>query len=64
VAVELAHAERREALHQRQVGRLVGRHVEVGGAEQERLVALVGAALDQVGRLGVGARDDDARARS
>ncbi len=34
---------------------------EVGRAQHERLVALVRAAVDQVRRLGVGARDDDAR---
>ena len=39
---------------------LYGGHLEVGGAEDERLVALVAAAVEQVGRLGVGARDDDA----
>ncbi len=45
---------------QSQVARFVGRHVEVRGAEEERLVALVGAAFEQVGRLGVRAGDDDA----
>ena len=39
---------------------MYGGDLQVGGAEQERLVALVGAAVDQVGRLGVRARDDDA----
>ncbi len=50
-----------EAPHHRQEAGLVRRDLQVGGAEQERLVALVGAAVEQVGRLGVGARDDDAR---
>ena len=61
VAVELGDAGGVEAAHHGQEARLVGRDLEVGGAEQERLVALVGAALDEVGRLGVGAGHDDAR---
>ncbi len=44
----------------RQEARLVRRASEVGGAQDERLVALVAAAVEQVGRLGVGAGDDDA----
>ena len=60
VAVELGDSQLVEVLDQRQEARLVGRHVEVGRAEQERLVALVAAAVDQVGGLGVGAGDDDA----
>ena len=48
-----------EATQHRQEARLVRRDVEVGDAEQERLIALVGTAVDQVGRLGVGARHDD-----
>ncbi len=40
---------------------LVGRHVEVRRAKQERLIALVAATVDQVGGFGVGAGDDDAR---
>ena len=60
VTVQLLDAQLVEAPHDRQETGLVGRDVQVGGAEQERLVALVGAAVDQVGRLGVGARDDDA----
>ena len=35
--------------------------LEVGGAEQERLIAFVGAAVEQVGGFGVGARHDDSR---
>ena len=60
VAVEVADAQLVEVPDQREVARLVGRHLEVGGAEEERLVALVGAAVEQVGRLGVGAGDEDA----
>ena len=60
VAVEFGDARVVEAAHHRQEARLVRRDLQVGGAEQERLVALVGAAVDQVGRLGVGARHDDA----
>ena len=60
VTVQLLDAQLVEAPHQRQEAGLVGRNVQVGRAEQERLVALVGVAVDQVGRLGVGARDDDA----
>ena len=58
--VELLDARLVEAAHHRQEAGLVRGNLEVGGAEQERLVALVGAAVDQVGGLGVGARDDDA----
>ena len=61
VAVQLADAEVEEALHERQVADLVGRQVHVGGAQDEGLVALVAAALEEVGRLGVGAGDDDPR---
>ena len=50
-----------EAAHHRQEARLVGRDLQVGGAQQERLVALVGAAVEKVGGLGVRARHDDAR---
>ncbi len=60
VAVELADPEIVEALHQRQVAALVRREADVGGAEDERLVALVAAAVEQRRRLGVGAGDDDA----
>ena len=37
------------------------RHVEVGDAENKRLIALVGATVEQAGGLGVGAGHDDAR---
>ena len=60
MAVEVADAHLVEVPDQRDVARLVGRHFEVRGAEEERLVALVGTAVEQVGRLGVGARHDDA----
>ena len=60
VAVDLGHAEVVEALHQRQVGGLVRGHFDVGGAEDERLVALVAVAVEQGGGLGVGAGDEDA----
>ena len=50
--------ERRSTARKRD---LVGRHVEVGGAQDERLIALVAAAVEQRGGLGVGARHDDAR---
>ena len=60
VAVEFLDAQLVETPHQRQEAGLVGRNVEVRDAEEERLVALVAAAVDEVGRLGVGARDDDA----
>ena len=61
MTVELLDAQLVEAPHQRQETGLVRRDVQVGSPEQERLVALVRVAVDQVGRLGVGARDDDAR---
>ncbi len=60
VAVDLRNPQLVEAPHERQVASLVGGDAEVRGTEEERLVALIGAAVDQVGRLGVGARDDDA----
>ena len=50
--VELAH-------HGQEAG-LVRRDLEVGGAEQEGLIAFVGAAVEQVGGLGVRAGHDDA----
>jgi hypothetical protein len=40
---------------------LVRRQSEVRRAEDERLIALVAAAVEQRRRLGVGARHDDAR---
>ena len=58
--VQLLDARLVEAPYQRQEARFVGRNLEVGGAEEERLVAFVGAAVDQVGGLGIGACDDDA----
>ena len=61
VAVQLGHAFVVEAAHHRQEAGLVRRDLEVGHAEQERLITFVGPAVDQIGRLGVGARDDDAR---
>ena len=60
VAVELADPQFVETLHQRQGGSFVGRQVDVGGAQDERLVALVAAAVEQRRRLGVGAGDEDA----
>ncbi len=61
VPVEFLEPRVVEAPHHRQEAGFVGRDLQVGGAEQERLVALVGATVEQVGRLGIGARDDDAR---
>ena len=55
-----SHARAVQPPHQRQEARLVGRHRPVGHAQDEGLVALVAAAVQQVGRLGVGAGDDDA----
>ena len=40
---------------------LVARHVTVGRAQDERLIALVAAAIEKVRGLGVRAGDDDAR---
>ena len=60
MTVQVRHPRLVEAAHHRQEAGLVGGDPQVGDAEQERLVALVGAAVDQVGGLGVGARDDDA----
>ena len=60
VAVEFADALGVEVAHHGQETCLVRRDGEVGDSEQERLIALIGAAVDQVGRLGVGAGHDDA----
>ena len=60
MAVEFGDSELVEMLDQRQEARLVGRHVEVRRAEQEGLIALVAATVDQVGGFGVGAGDDEA----
>ena len=59
--VEFRDARVVELAHHGQEAGLVRRDLEVGGAEQEGLVAFVGAAVEQVGGLGVGARHDDAR---
>ena len=48
-----------ELAQHREECRLEGRHVEVRGAEDERLVAIVAPAVEQIGRLGVGAGDDE-----
>ena len=42
------------------VAGLVARQVGVGGAQEERVIALVAAVLQERGRLGIGAGDDDA----
>ena len=60
MAVELRDSEVVEASHHCQEAGFVGGNLQVGGAQQEGLVAFVGAAVDQVGRLCVRARDDDA----
>ncbi len=60
VAVDFLDARVVQATHQRQHADLVGRQLDVGRAEDERLVALVAATVEQRRRLGVGARDDDA----
>ena len=60
MTVQLRDALVVETPHHRQEAGLVRRNLEIGGAEQERLVALVGAAVDQVRGLGIGTRDDDA----
>ena len=57
--VDLANARLVEALHQGQEARLVRRQVDVGGAEDERLVALVPTPVEQRRGLGVGASHDD-----
>ena len=40
---------------------LVAGHIEIGHAQNEGLIALVGTAIEQARRLGVGASHDDAR---
>ncbi len=59
VAVDLVDALGVELPDRREERRLVGRDRHVGGTEDERLVPLVAAAVDEVGRLGVGAGHDD-----
>ncbi len=59
--VQVRHAGFVEAAHHREEAGFVGRNLEVGDSEQERLVALVGTTVDQIGGLRIGARDDDAR---
>ena len=58
--VELFDSQLVEAAQHRQEAGFVGGNLQVGDTEQERLVAFVGSAVDEVGRLGVRARDDDA----
>ena len=60
VTIQFVEAGVVEAPHHRQETRLVRRDLQVGGAEQERLITLVGAAVEQVGCFSVGAGDDDA----
>ena len=60
MTVQLGDPQVVEAPHHRQVAGLVRRNLQIGDAQKERLVALVGTAVDQVGRLGVRARHDDA----
>lgn len=60
MTIELLDAQFVKTPHHCQETGLVGRYVELGRAEKERLVTLVGATVDQVGRLRVGACDDDA----
>ena len=50
-----------QAAQDREERDLEARQVDVGRAEDERLIALVAAAVEQRRRLGVGARDDDPR---
>ena len=61
MAVEFVDSQLVEMLNQRQEARLIGRHVGVGRPNQEGLIALVAATVDQVGGFGVGSGDDDAR---
>ena len=57
--VEFGHTLGVEAAQHRQETRLVRRDLQVRHTEQERLIALIGTAVDQVGGLGVGAGHDD-----
>ena len=61
MAVEFGDAQLVEMLDQRQEARLVGRHFGVRRSNQEGLIALVAASVDQIGGFGVGASDDEAR---
>ena len=61
MTVQLRDSPVVEAPHQCHEAGLVGGNSQICCAKDERLVTLVGAALDQVRGLGVRARDDDAR---
>src|ERR1700694_2165445 len=60
MTIQLLDSQLVEATHHRQETGFVRRNLKVGGPEKERLVPLEGPAVDQVGRLGIRARDDDA----
>ena len=61
VASDLIQAQVMERLQDRQEADPVARQVGVGRPEDERLVPLVGAVVEEGGRLGIGPGDDDAR---
>src|SRR5208337_5460273 len=61
MAVEFGDSQLVKMLDQRQEAGFVGRYVGVRRPKQEGLIALVAAAVDQVGGFGVGAGDDKAR---
>ena len=61
MAAHVFHSRLVELAMNRQHYRLVARRIHVRHAQNERLVALVGATVKQVRRLGVRARHDDAR---
>src|SRR5436190_10344008 len=61
MAAQLLDAAFKETSVDRERGDLVRRNVEVGGTEDKRLIALIAAAIDQAGCLGIGAGDDDSR---
>ena len=61
MAVEFGDSQIVEMPDQRQEARLVRRHVGVRRPNKKGLIALVAAAVDQIGSFGVGAGDDKAR---
>ena len=61
MAVEFGDSQLVKMLDQRQEAGFVGRYIGVRRPKQEGLIALVAAAVDQVGGFGVTAGDDKAR---
>ena len=61
MAANLVNTEFVELAQNGQIASLVAGQIEIGSAEDEGLIALVAAILDEGRRFGVGAGNDDAR---